>query len=79
MPLGDKNKIIPGCGAHHVTIQTRNWEDALHLYRDVLGMTPVAEFGPTERRMMLLERSTCARPATRSPSNRRTLTSTDLV
>jgi len=55
MPLGNRNKIIAGCGAHHVTIQARNWEDSLHLYRDVLGMIPTAEFGPPDRRIVLLD------------------------
>ena len=55
MPVGSKNKIIAGCGTHHVAVQTRDWATSLRLYRDVLGMTPVAEFGSTERKIMLLD------------------------
>ncbi len=55
MPVGTKNQAIPGCGTHHVAIQSRDWNASLRLYRDVLGMTPVAEFGPEERRIMLLD------------------------
>jgi len=39
---------------HHVTLQTRDLAAALRLYRDVLGMTVVAEFGSPERKMLLL-------------------------
>jgi len=38
-----------------VTIQTRDWAAALRLYRDVLGMTVVAEFGSPERKLVLLD------------------------
>ena len=55
MPLGDKNAIIAGCGMHHVAVQTRDWEASLRLYRDVLGMKVVAEFGSPERQIMLLD------------------------
>ncbi len=55
MPVGTKNKAIPGCGTHHVAIQSRDWNASLALYRDVLGMDFVAEFGPDERRIMLLD------------------------
>ncbi len=55
MPVGTKNQAIPGCGTHHVAIQSRDWNASLRLYRDVLGMKSVAEFGPEERRIMLLD------------------------
>jgi glyoxylase I family protein len=42
-------------GLHHITVQTRDWDASLHLYRDVLGMQVVAEFGPDDGRMMLLD------------------------
>jgi len=49
------NPVIPGCGMHHISIQTRDWEASLHLYRDVLGMKLVATFGSSERPMVLLD------------------------
>ena len=55
MPLGKKNAIIAGCGMHHVAVQTRDWEASLRLYRDVLGMEIVAEFGSPERKIILLD------------------------
>ena len=55
MPLGEKNAIIAGCGMHHVAVQTRDWEASLRLYRDVLGMEIVAEFGSPERKIILLD------------------------
>jgi glyoxylase I family protein len=55
MPLGTTNRQIPGCGTHHIALQTRDWDASLRLYRDVLGMHIVAEFGPPERRILLLD------------------------
>lgn len=55
MPIGTKNKQIPGCGAHHISIQTRDLAASLHLYKDVLGMEVVAEFGSQDRPVKLLD------------------------
>jgi glyoxylase I family protein len=55
MPIGSKNSIIEGCGSHHIAVQARDWEDSLRLYRDVLGMEVVAEFGSPERKILLLD------------------------
>lgn len=55
MPIGNRNQLVPGCGTHHVAVQTRDWNASLRLYQEVLGMQPVAEFGPAERRIMLLD------------------------
>ena len=55
MPIGDKNAVTAGCGIHHVAVQAREWEASLRLYRDVLGMEPIAEFGSPERKIVLLD------------------------
>ncbi len=55
MPVGTKNSIIAGCGTHHIAVQARDWEASLKLYRDVLGMELVAEFGSSERKIILLD------------------------
>lgn len=55
MPIGNKNSAIKGAGTHHIAVQTRNWDESLRFYRDLLGMTPVVEFGTPERRIMLLD------------------------
>ena len=55
MPVGTKNPNIPGCGSHHIAVQVRNMEDSLKLYRDVLGMQVVGQFGSPERRVFLLD------------------------
>ena len=55
MPLGEKNAIIADCGLHHVAVQARDWQESLKLYRDVLGMEIVAEFGTPERKVLLLD------------------------
>jgi hypothetical protein len=55
MPTDTTNRQIPGCGTHHIALQTRDWDASLRLYRDILGMQVVAEFGPPERRIFLLD------------------------
>ena len=55
MGIGTKNRVIKGCGAHHIAVHTRDWEDSLRLYRDVLGMEIIAEFGPPDRKILLLD------------------------
>lgn len=55
MPVGTKNTAIAGCGTHHIAIQCRDLDASLKLYRDVLGMEIVAEFGSPERKIMLLD------------------------
>lgn len=55
MPVGTKNTVIPGCGTHHISIQTHLWDASLHLYKDILGMKVVAQFGSSERPMALLD------------------------
>ena len=55
MAVGTKNNIIEGCGMHHIAVQARDWEESLKLYQDVLGMELVAEFGPPERKIILLD------------------------
>ena len=55
MPVGEKNAVIAGCGTHHIAVQTRDWDASLKLYRDVLGMELVAEFGGPDRKIILLD------------------------
>ena len=55
MPIGTTNSIIPGCGMHHIAVQCRDMDESLKLYRDVLGMTVVAQFGSSDRRILLLD------------------------
>src|SRR4051794_35653961 len=55
MPIGTTNRQIPGCGSHHIALQARDWDASLQLYCDVLGMQIMAEWGPPERRIMMLD------------------------
>ena len=55
MAVGTKNSVIQGCGAHHIAVQTRDWDASLTFYREVLGMQTVAEFGTPERKIVLLD------------------------
>jgi catechol 2,3-dioxygenase-like lactoylglutathione lyase family enzyme len=55
MQSASKTTAVKSCGVHHITIQTRDWEASRRLYQDILGMQLVAEWGPEERRMKLLD------------------------
>lgn len=55
MAVGTKNSVIPGCGAHHIAVQTRDWNVSLNFYKDVLGMEVIAEFGSADRKIVLLD------------------------
>lgn len=57
MRVESKNQAIPGLGSHHIAIQTRNWDESVKFYRDVLGMEKIAEktFGSPERRIALFD------------------------
>ena len=74
MPVGTGNTAIAGCGAHHTAIEARDWAESLRLYRDVLGMTVVREWGTPERKVMLLDMGDgshvelCQAPATATPA-----------
>lgn len=58
MPVGTKNSIIKGCGAHHIALQTRDWDAAIRLYQEVLGMEIAAQWeasSPPGRKIALLD------------------------
>lgn len=41
-------------GIHHIAIQTRDWEESLKLYRDVLGL-PILYWVPVDQKIALLD------------------------
>ena len=49
------NEKVPGLGIHHIAVQTHDLQASIRLYRDVLGMRIVNEWGPPERRIALLD------------------------
>jgi catechol 2,3-dioxygenase-like lactoylglutathione lyase family enzyme len=55
MPLGTHNPLLPGCGFHHISIQTDAIDESIRFYRDVLGMRLALEFTAGERRFALLD------------------------
>ena len=55
MSTESTNQQIPGLGVHHVAVETYDREATMRLYRDVLGMKQVAEFGTPERRLILMD------------------------
>jgi catechol 2,3-dioxygenase-like lactoylglutathione lyase family enzyme len=44
MPVGTKNKLIAGCGTHHIAIHTHNLAESVKFYTEVMGMESVVEF-----------------------------------
>lgn len=55
MPSGTQNTQIPGCGLHHISIQTRGLEESLRFYRDTLGMKVTVEFLVAGRPFIMLD------------------------
>ena len=49
------NHKVPGLSVHHLAVQTHDLPASLRLYRDVLGMRIVNEWGSSERRITLLD------------------------
>lgn len=54
MTINSGNELLPGGGLHHIAVQTLDWEGSVRLYRDILGMRVVSEFGQPGRRKLLL-------------------------
>ncbi|MDE2750451.1 MAG: VOC family protein [Chloroflexota bacterium] len=55
MPIGNKNQAIPGLGAHHIAIQTTDYEASVAFYTEVMGMTEVVGFENQGRRAVILD------------------------
>jgi catechol 2,3-dioxygenase-like lactoylglutathione lyase family enzyme len=49
------NDKAPVLGIHHIAVQTHDLKASIRLYRDVLGMRIVNEWGTPERRVTLLD------------------------
>ena len=55
MSYGTKNTTTPGCGFHHISIHTQKFDEAMRLYRDVLGMQVRIQFDRDTQRFALLD------------------------
>jgi len=55
MPVGTKNQVVKGCGLHHIALQTRDLDESLCFYRDLLGLQVVTEGGSPDRKIVLLD------------------------
>ena len=55
MPAGTHNTLIPGCGLHHISIQTVDYAESVRFYRDVLGMPLRLAFNAGGRPFALLD------------------------
>ena len=49
------NNKVPGLAIHHLAVQTHDLAASIRLYRDVLGMRIVNQWGSAERRITLLD------------------------
>lgn len=50
-----ENKVIAGCGFHHVAIRTANWEASLRFYTQGLGFNQKITWGEAPRRAVMLD------------------------
>ena len=55
MPIGNKNQAIAGLGAHHIAIQTTDYEASVKFYTEVMGMTEVVGFESQGRSAVILD------------------------
>ena len=55
MPIGTGNQKIAGLGAHHIAIQTVDYEASVQFYTEVMGMTEVVGFETGGRRALILD------------------------
>jgi catechol 2,3-dioxygenase-like lactoylglutathione lyase family enzyme len=55
MPTGTKNSQLPGCGLHHLSLQTGDLHRSEIFYRDILGMKPVMDFLVGGRKFVMLD------------------------
>ncbi len=53
MALGTKNKVVAGCGMHHIAVQAKDYEASKAFYCDVLGFENVLEWGDARKICML--------------------------
>ena len=51
----DTNRVIGGCGFHHVAIRTRNWDKSLQFWTQGMGFVPRIEWGEAPQRAVLLD------------------------
>jgi catechol 2,3-dioxygenase-like lactoylglutathione lyase family enzyme len=51
----DNNVNPPATGMHHIAVQTHDLQASILLYRDVLGMSVVNQWGTPERQMALID------------------------
>lgn len=53
--MSDENRVIPGCGFHHVSIKVRDLGKSIKFYREGLGFVERFSWGQAPRRTVLLD------------------------
>jgi glyoxylase I family protein len=55
MVPSSKNKIVKGCGFHHIALQAAHWDETVHFYRDIMGMVVVREIALPDRKLIQMD------------------------
>lgn len=53
--MSEKNRIISGCGFHHLAIRVRDFDRSVRFYTDVLGCTEKIAWGDAPHRAVMLD------------------------
>lgn len=49
------NRVIPGCGFHHVAIRTSEWDRTIQFWTEALGFQLAVQWGEEPRRACMLD------------------------
>lgn len=49
------NRVVPGCGFHHVAIRTSEWDRTIRFWTEALGFQVAIEWGEEPRRACMLD------------------------
>ena len=49
------NRVVPGCGFHHVAIRTANWDRSLAFWQGAFGFSLAVQWGDAPRRACMLD------------------------
>jgi glyoxylase I family protein len=50
-----ENRVVAGCGFHHVAIRTSDWDRSLRFWQEGMGFTPAVQWGEAPRRAIMLD------------------------